>query len=401
VSLVTRFINILRSKTSETSQDEYFQSIAESIPQMVWGATAEGTANYFNKNWYAYFGKVQNLDHDWHWRKFIHPDDLDKTLQAYFGAIRSEKSYEAEYRLRDKNGNYRWFLSRGDPVRDRQNKIIRWVGTATDINDQKEAIRLRDESLAAQTLQQRALEEAIGTRDDFISLASHELKTPLTSLLLQIQLHKRLLKKDSPDLSHTKLEKLIQNFDTQVLRLSRLIEDMVDASSFKPLGMTLNKSFFDLSELVRKITDYFPHANIILDLQKNISGSWDHFRIEQVLHNFLTNAVKYAENSQIFVQVFKKNQWAYIVVEDAGPGIHLDDQVKIFKPFERAVCGKKIGGLGLGLYLVEQIVTAHKGEVQIDSELGKGAKFTVKLPYTQLEVAHDCSHNRTQIEKGI
>jgi signal transduction histidine kinase len=220
-----------------------------------------------------------------------------------------------------------------------------------------------------------------------MSIASHELKTPLTSLKLQIQIRKRELKKgDFRRFAPELLPKLISEDDKQINRLVRLVDDMLDISRIETGKLSLFAEEFDLSEMVRDTLSRFSGqieargSQITYNPSTEVLGRWDRFRMEQVFINLLTNALKYGEGKPIRIDVISKEGRAQISVSDQGIGIEKKDQDRIFGQFERAVSANSISGLGVGLYISKRIVEAHGGQIRVESELGKGSTFTADLP---------------------
>lgn len=230
--------------------------------------------------------------------------------------------------------------------------------------------------------------EAVAARDEFLSIASHELKTPLTPLKLQLQLLSRQIKKGEKEISHEKLLGIMQNFDKQLGRLSKLIEDLLDVSRITSGKLNLNLEKFNLSDMINDVLTQYEHQlkkaviKVIFISESNIIGFFDRMRLEQVLVNLLTNALKYAPGKPISVIVEKQKNIALITVKDQGPGIAQENQERIFKRFERVKNSENIGGLGLGLYISSQIIQAHNGQIRIESELGKGSSFIIEIPLT-------------------
>lgn len=234
---------------------------------------------------------------------------------------------------------------------------------------------------------QTELEQAVRTRDEFMSIASHELKTPLTSLKLQSQLRKRNLQKG--DHSAFTLEHLTKMFDAderQLERITHLIDDMLDISRISSGKLTMSMEQFDLCELVRDLversSEQFVAAgcSIKIDVCQSAIGCWDRFRIEQVIMNLLTNAMRYGAGKPILLEVKASKDGAEIIVRDHGRGIAEENHERVFQKFERAAVGNEISGLGLGLYIAKQIVEAHHGSIRVESKLGQGATFIVELP---------------------
>lgn len=229
---------------------------------------------------------------------------------------------------------------------------------------------------------------AVKARDEFLSIASHELKTPLTSLSLQIEMTKSQIKPaegQSPSLE--KLEHVFTVAEKQVHRLNRLVEDLLDVSRIQSGNINFDFSESNLSELVKEMIIRFSDqlakakCSIEFKVENNIKIYMDASKIEQVIDNLITNAIKYAPGKPIHIFLTKKNDFVEFIIADEGPGIPIEKQNVIFDRFERANSSKAINGLGLGLFIVKEILKAHQGSVRLESEPGKGAKFIVEFPY--------------------
>jgi PAS domain S-box-containing protein len=224
---------------------------------------------------------------------------------------------------------------------------------------------------------ERALEDSIRARDEFVSIASHELKTPLTSLKLQTQLIKQKVARGDGDvLTPEWLLKVANRSEQQVDRLTRLVEDMLDIARLRSGKLTIERSPTDLGALTRELVERLSSALIRVD----VIGQWDPQRIEQVLSNLLSNAVKYGGGKAVEVSVRREGDRAILSVHDQGRGIPVELHERIFDRFERVNESQSIAGLGLGLYIVRQIVEIHGGTVRVESEPGQGSTFTVTLP---------------------
>ncbi len=241
--------------------------------------------------------------------------------------------------------------------------------------------------LAAVTHQRNVAEaelrKAVKARDDFLSLASHELKTPVTSLKLQLHMAKRNVK---PDIPLEKLNKSLDSSARQVDRITTLIEDLLDISRIQAGRMAFNFQLMNLSDLVKEVVENFQDqltaakCPVNLDIHDDVWGYWDHERLEQVVINLLSNALKYAPGKPIFIKVVRDVFEARIIIQDQGPGIQKDKQATVFERFERGSAARSVGGLGLGLFITKNIVEAHRGKIRLDSDEGIGATFTVAIP---------------------
>jgi len=232
------------------------------------------------------------------------------------------------------------------------------------------------------------LVRAIRARDEFLSIASHELKTPLTSLKMQVQVRERALAAGNmAAFSAQALAQMVSSDVRQVDRLTRLVDDVLDVSRISAgrFVLTLGEPF-DLAAAVRDLLERSDAAlaaagsRVMLDAPHAVVGQWDRPRVEQVLLNLLTNAMKYGRGRPIHCAVHQVQDRAVLTLRDEGIGIAPLDQERIFRVYERAVSANEVSGLGLGLYIARRIVEAHGGSIRVASQPGTGAVFTVELP---------------------
>jgi signal transduction histidine kinase len=229
---------------------------------------------------------------------------------------------------------------------------------------------------------------AIAARDEFLSIASHELRTPLTPLLLNVQSLLQSKKPNDEAISRRQLVTVLGRSEKQVRRLATLIDRLLDVSRIGSGGLRLQfEESVDLSEIVREVAERFgedaARAGSTLEVSGDqaVAGHWDRLRIEQVVTNLLTNAIKYGAQRPVVIKVHRNEEAATLSVTDHGIGIPTDKLSRIFNRFERAVSSRSYGGLGLGLYITRQILDAHGGSIAVISEVGVGSTFTVELPF--------------------
>lgn len=251
-------------------------------------------------------------------------------------------------------------------------------------------LQQQSETIKEQALQAKEnehLRESLKIRDDFLSMASHELKTPITPLTLQIQAFIDLI--ETGKFETTPRESLLQMLNTsysQVERLNRTVDDLLDVSRFVTGKFELKKNNCYLGDIVAQVIQSFKEqiqaANVecTLEIQENVKGYWDHFRIEQVFLNLLTNALRYGNRKPIKVIVSKHEDFAQLAVTDQGIGIDQADQKRIFNRFERAASDRHYSGLGLGLFIAHQIIQQHQGTILVESNIDCGATFIVRVP---------------------
>jgi signal transduction histidine kinase len=276
-------------------------------------------------------------------------------------------------------------------VKSKVNVFVDLYRQRKEMKQQVEALELsrREQEALLKQLQstQLELEQAVRMRDDFMSIVAHEVRTPLNGLILETQLRKMHLARDNAAaFTMDKMHAMVDRDERQIKSLIRLIEDMLDVSRIRTGKLSIRPKRFDLSALVRGLLQNFApqidaaQSSVILDAEQPVVGSWDEFRIEQVISNLLTNALRYGAKSPITVKVYSENDQARVEVRDQGIGIGEENQKRIFQQFERVSAKHVVAGLGLGLFISEQIVTAHGGSITVESRIGEGALFRVCLP---------------------
>lgn len=244
----------------------------------------------------------------------------------------------------------------------------------------KERIKLLEQEYALARKEIRA-------RDEFLSIASHELKTPLTSMLLQTQT--ALYNIRNVSLAHFSIEnllKMLESVENQTKRLSKMINDLLNVSLITTGNLQLVYEKVDLDAVASGVLEEFSERikregyEMIYSKQQSLVGQWDKIRIQQAISNVISNAIKYGKRKPIELALRKENNMALITVTDHGIGVPKEQQDKIFGLFERAVSPNEYKGLGVGLYITKQIVKAHGGSISVSSKIGKGTTFTIRLP---------------------
>jgi signal transduction histidine kinase len=227
-------------------------------------------------------------------------------------------------------------------------------------------------------------------RDDFLATAGHELRTPLSVMLMQLQSLQRVLRQD-PTVSVTdRLDKA----ERSGRRLEKLISQLLDVSRIAAGRLSLEAEPFDLAQLVREVVTRFSEAGttarspIVVRADAAVHGSWDRNRIDQVITNLISNAVKYGKEQPVEVELWADAESAHLRVTDHGIGIDDEHQTKIFQKFERAVNTREFGGMGLGLWITRQIVEASGGSIEVKSVVGQGATFSIRLPVRFKDGSH-------------
>ncbi len=348
--------------------EKQFRLLADSMPQHIWTADAAGNLNYFNESVFNYSGLSNEQILKDGWLQIVHPEDRNENIKQWTEAISEGVDFLIEHRFKRHDGVFRWQLSRAVPQKDANGNINKWVGTSTDIQELKEE-------------EQR--------KGDFIKMVSHELKTPVTSIKGYVQLLLSLLKPgEDLQIAGLPLRPSLERVDKQILRLTRIITELLDLSRLDEEKLSLNKERFSLKELVEdtiqdvSLTSNTHKIHFLADADGEIHADKD--RIQQVLINFITNAIKYSPmSSRVDVYMGTANDHHLAVsVRDFGIGINKADHEKIFERFFR-VSGKNeetYSGFGIGLFIANQIVKRHEGKIVVESKPGEGSVFTFTLP---------------------
>ncbi|MFL6712228.1 MAG: PAS domain-containing protein, partial [Sulfurifustis sp.] len=303
----------------------------------------------------------------------VHPEDRERLYRTDALALRGRDNFTTEFRVIWPDGSVHWMAGSGKVHYDANGRPVKIVGTNQDVTGRK---RIEQE-----------LREAVRARDEFLSVASHELKTPLTTIGLQMQIMKRSIARGGEAaLPAEKISKLIDQIERQAQRLTRVVDDMLDISRLATGKLTIHAEKFDLAELAHEVVDRFAPqiatgvSRVTVETPGPVEGCWDRFRMEQVLMNLLTNAARYGENKPIEVSVRRTEAHAEVRVRDYGRGIAVEDQERIFQRFERVSSDMEPGGLGLGLFIVRQILNLLGGSIRVESRVGHGSVFIVELP---------------------
>ncbi|UNU25233.1 PAS domain-containing protein [Microcoleus vaginatus] len=362
-----------------------FRALADNIAQLAWMTDETGWIFWYNQRWFDYTGTTLEEMQGWGWQQVHHPEHLDRVVAKFRRCIERGEAWEDTFPLRGKDGSYRWFLSRAVPIRDEQNKLLRWCGTNTDITDRKVAEAERERLLAREKEAREEAERANRVKDEFLAVLSHELRTPLNPILGWAKLLQSNVL--TPEKQRYALETIERNAKLQ----TQLIEDLLDVSGILQGKVSLNIAPVDLTGVINAAietvrlaaqvksiqisTQFAPHLGPVLG---------DAGRLQQVVWNLLSNAVKFTPpGGKIEVVLDRVDTKAQITVTDTGKGIEPDFLPYIFDYFRQAdsTMTRKFGGLGLGLAIVRHLVELHGGRVKSDSPgEGKGATLTVWIP---------------------
>lgn len=346
------------SQVTMKSQIDHFHLMLESLPQIAFTLNEDGVVDFVNCKWYQYSQSAKQFPE-------THPDDFNIKEQLE-RCRKKETALELEVRIKNvESGNYRYHLLRVTPVYD-GDFIKNWVGTFTDIDDQKKVEKEKDE---------------------FLSIASHELKTPLTSIKAYVQLLERKLKLDKESAEAGFVTKV----QDQIEKLNTLITDLLDVSKIENGKLKISKKPTNLENVISNAIDTILQTHdenrvkIKRDgIRPDILIPLDEIRIEQVLINFLTNAIKYSpKNNQVIVTTFvdEEEQEVKVNVTDFGIGIPDFKQEAVFRKFYRVEeSSLQFQGMGIGLFICSEIIKQHHGSIGVSSKVDEGSTFYFTLP---------------------
>jgi PAS domain S-box-containing protein len=347
---------VLTRKSLETNEQR-FRFLLNAIPQQVWTASPEGRVDYVNQVMCDDLGKDKDALIMNGWQGFLHPDDFVRCMEKYTMALKTKEPYVDEFRLRFADGKYHWHLGRLIPF-IQNGEIQLWIGTNTNIDLQK-ANELK--------------------KDEFLSVASHELKTPLTS----IKAFNQLLQYTSEE---EKKRTFTRKSHENIIRLEHLINDLLDVTKINAGKIVYDMQRFNFGQMLQESIENVQHTSsaheIILESVPDLVYSGDRFRLEQVMHNMLTNAIKYSpDGGKVIVNGRIEHGNIVVSVQDFGIGIAEKDLSRLFERYYRADnITMRFEGLGLGLFISSEIIKRHQGNFWIESEVGKGSTFFFRLP---------------------
>ena len=363
---------------------DILRQLADNLPQIVWVTRPDGSHEYYNRRWYEFTGLPLNSSLEQSWDPLFHPDDLLRANKSWARALSTGNPYEIEFRLkRGSDGAYRWFLGRACPSRDADGAITNWFGTCTDIHEQK----LTEDGLREARDKVR---EENSQKDEFLGMISHELRTPLNAVFGWTKLMQENLL--SEEERGEAVKSIMRNAEAQ----ARLIEDVLDITRIINHKLSLDREVINplhiVAEAVEAVRPSADGKEILLESAneaEDLLVDADPSRLQQVLLNLLTNAVKFTRRGgKIRVRTAREQAGAAIEILDTGQGISAELLPHIFERFRQGDSSstRHHGGLGLGLTIAHQLVVMHGGTIDVQSEgVGHGSRFTVRLPIVALD----------------
>lgn len=369
----------MRNETALRESEAKFRTITDAMPQMVWSTLPDGHHDYYNQQWYAFTGVPPGSTDGEGWNGMFHPEDQEHAWSIWKECLKTGEPYHIEYRLRHHSGTYRWVLGCALPVRDDKGKIIRWMGTCTDIHEQREATEL--------------LRQMDKRKDEFLAMLAHELRNPLAPITTAAQ----LLSFAQHDVA--RVREISNVISRQAAHMTSLIDDLLDVSRVTRGLITLQNEPVDIKSVVneaveqaRPLIEAKSHQIDVLSYARKCTVLGDRKRLIQVIANLLTNAAKYTPNGGcLAVSTNVRDGQVTIVIRDSGVGMSTELLAHAFDLFVQGerTPDRSQGGLGIGLALVKSLVQLHGGTVRAYSEgMNKGTQMTVSLPCAEKDNQH-------------
>nr|WP_255651225.1 PAS domain-containing sensor histidine kinase [Cesiribacter sp. SM1] len=365
-----------QNRTELAKMAQEYQLLNQMIPQIVWSTKPDGEHDYFNQRWYEFTGLSFEQSKGQGWTEVLHPDDLQLMRERWYHSVATGEPYQVEYRFRRYDGVYRWFIGRATPLRDSSGKIIKWFGTCTDIHDQKQ----QSDVLAQKNHELRQINNYL---DQFVHTAAHDLRSPVANMKL---LHDMVLREERAE----KKQKLLETFKPLLNRLDNTIIGLVEIVQMQEGHNALRVQSVNplqvFEEVKEELSETLKDAGALLAQQIVLEKPLYYLKpyLHSILRNLISNAIKYRDAGRslsIKVKGEWKGKYYLLSVEDNGIGIDLQRNNKnLFRPFKRL--SQQGQGLGIGLHMVQNMVSKNGGYIEVNSNPGLGSTFSVYLnPY--------------------
>lgn len=383
-----RTVELARANTALRQSEDKWRLLVDTIPQLAWMARPDGSIFWYNRPWYEYTGTKPQRVEGWGWQSVVDPDMLPALMERWKASLASGEVFDAVVSIRGADQTYRPFLSRANPLRDREGQVLFWFGTCTDI--------------AAQIEIEEALRDTDRRKDEFLATLAHELRNPLAPLRNAIEILKM------PGIDAQTIQDSRDLMERQVQHLVRLVDDLLDVSRVMRGKIELRKEAVSLATIVSRAVETAKPLIDALDHQLELTLppeplvlEADPIRLAQVVGNLLTNSAKYTEpGGRIWLSIVRDGNQAVVRVRDNGIGVAPETLPHIFSLFVQVdhAALRSQGGLGIGLTLVQNLVEMHGGQVRAQSDgLGAGCEVQVRLPLlTQLPALPRAEKSLTQ-----
>ena len=365
-----------RAEQNVRRSEDHLRLVIDTIPQQIWSGPADGSLDFCNAQWLSYMGLTQEEARDKGWQVMLHPDDRERVLTAWADSVAEGTPYEQEERHRRSDGQYRWFLSRGLPLKDPEGHITRWYGTNTDIEERRhaeEALFDAQDNLARVSRVQAMAELA--------AAIGHEINQPLAAIVTNASFSLRQLSSSLPDLDELRIA------------IAEIVDDSTRASSVvsRIRGLLVNRTPgrtpLDINEVIRDVAAILRNelnrnrVSLVTKLATDLPPvPGDEVQLQQVLINLVMNAIEAMRTStqpsrRLLIRSIRETGEVLVQIQDSGPGIKPEETDHIFEPFFTT----KAEGTGMGLSICNSIVESHGGRLWTVPN-SSGALFQFTLP---------------------
>ncbi len=398
-----------RAESELMISEERFRYVANFMPQKVWTADAVGNVDYFNQAWLTYTGLAFDELKGWGWEKVIHPDDWDESKRRWQHSIDTGNDFELEHRFRNAAGDYKWHLSRGLAYKDERGEITMWVGTNTEIQEQRKQKEELEAAVAKRTHELRDANRMLEEKNEallnmnrelesFTYVSSHDLQEPLRKIQT---LSSRILEKDGQNLTELGRDHFAR-MQSAAERMQQLIQDLLVFSRVTTGERTYEKTDLDkiIGELLVDFDETIQEKQAIIDIIGVGSATVVAFQFRQLLMNLIGNALKFSapgrpphiriscslvdSNEQISNNLSADKTYYHFIFADNGIGFDSQYSERIFGVFQRLHSRAQYAGTGIGLAIVKKIVDNHNGFITATGNLNQGAQFDIYIPVNQV-----------------
>lgn len=364
--------------------EKWFRNVANNAPVMIWSSGVDGLCNYFNQTWLNFTGNSEEKEKGEGWLEGVFYEDLERVSKTYRTSFGQRKNFRMEYRLKFRDGSYRWVSETGKPLYAPDKSFLGYVGTCADIHDQvmmyqelENRVRERTCELAIALEREKTLNNM---KSRFVSMASHEFRTPLSAVRLSAGLIESYIKLNQPE----NMPKHLGRIKASIQLLTDILDDFLSLERLEQGEIKSESLIFDLREVIKdsivEVENLLKSGQHILDFYKGNNSIYsDKKIIRNILLNLLSNAIKYSEKD-INLEIEVTDDIVSIVITDQGIGIPEEEQEALFSRYFRATNVGNIQGTGLGLSIVRRYVEILKGTINFTSKKDKGTRFILQFP---------------------
>lgn len=352
----------IAAQSALAEHETLLKNITAASPTALWMSDEEGNITYVNQTWLTWTGKTLKESLNYGWTGAIIPEDRQQAIDAFISCLQQRIYYQIQFRIERQDGKLQWCMASGNPQYRANGTFAGYIGSCSDITESKDFER---------------------QKDDFLGMASHELKTPVTSIKAYTQMLEATFRREGD----IKKADMLHKMGNQVTRLTNLIGDLLDVTKINSGRLQFNQSVFNFNDMVKETVEEVQRTagkHLLIESYEPTGDVFaDRDRIGQVVINLLTNAIKYSPNaSRVVISTKSEQTHVTLCVQDFGIGIPADKQQRVFEQFYRVSGNKEhtFPGLGLGLYISSEIIRREGGIISVESVENQGSTFCMKLP---------------------